>query len=359
MASQKLRTTVAALTTSAGLVVLLSGPAATFGLGVPSTDSVTSTVQSTVDTTQQTAATTVTQVESTVQTTVQSTTQAVAAPAPTAPAPAPVQTTVQKVAAAPKQTVSRATAPTTTHAATVAAPRSSGTQRVSSTRQVSSVVSPVQSTAIRHSAARTHSASRAATTKRSSGASASGSPVQCDVSMVSLLPGGDQLAALVTLLCDAANGLDLPSRIGPAEQAASPSFATVLQAFTSAPPARARARSAAPGTRHVAAAESRTRAAAAALAGRPGAATALPIGAGTGVPRATTYTDSFKVPYASVPSAPAAGATDEGSKHHHAWFSGTSRGTEMLMAILFASLSILGGIVLWRLAVRWVIPRFA
>jgi hypothetical protein len=29
------------------------------------------------------------------------------------------------------------------------------------------------------------------------------------------------------------------------------------------------------------------------------------------------------------------------------------------MAILFASLSVLGGIVLWRLAVRWVIPRFA
>jgi hypothetical protein len=29
------------------------------------------------------------------------------------------------------------------------------------------------------------------------------------------------------------------------------------------------------------------------------------------------------------------------------------------MAILFANLSILGGIALWRLAVRFVIPRFA
>jgi hypothetical protein len=339
--------------------VLLSGPAATFGLGVPSTDSVTSTVQSTVDTTQQTAATTVTQVENTVQTTVQSPTQAAAAPAPTAAAPAPVQTTAQKVAAAPKQTVSRATAPATKHAAGVAAPRSSGTQRVSSTRQGGSVASPVRSTVIRHSAARTHSPSHAATTKRSSGASTDGGPAQCDVSLLSLLPGGDQLAALVTLVCDTANGLDLPSRIGPAEQAASPTFATVLQALTSAPPARARARSAAPGTRHAAATESRTPAAAAAQAGRPGAATALPVGAATGVTGATSYTDSFKGPYASAPKAAAAAATDSATEHHHAWFSGTSRGTEVLMAILFASLAILGGIVLWRLAVRWVIPRFA
>ena len=357
MASQKLRTTVAALTTSAGLVVLLSGPASTFGLSVPSTDTVTSTVQGTVETTQQTAATTVTQVESTVQTT----TQAVAAPAPTAPAPAPVQTAVQNVAAAPRQAVSRATAPVTKQAAPVAAPRSAGTQRAGSTRELiaSPVARPLQTTVSRHTAGRAHRTSTSAGGKRPSDASTSDSAVQCDVSLLSLLPGGDQLGALIALACDAANGLDLPSRIGPAEQAASPTLATVLQAFTSAPPARARARSAAPGTRQVAAAESRTRAAAAALAGRPGAATALPIGAGTGVPRATTYTDSFKVPYASVPSAPAAGATDEGSKHHHAWFSGTSRGTEMLMAILFASLSILGGIVLWRLAVRWVIPRFA
>jgi hypothetical protein len=183
--------------------------------------------------------------------------------------------------------------------------------------------------------------------------------VQCDVSLLSLLPGGDQLSALVTLVCDAASGLDLPARLGPAEQASSPSLATVLEVFTSAPPARARARSVAPGTRHVAAAESRTPAAAAAQAGRPGAATAPPIGAAPGVQGATTYTDSFKVPYASVPKAAAATATESATKHHHAWFSGTSRGTEVLMAILFASLSILGGIVLWRLAVRWVVPHFA
>jgi hypothetical protein len=339
------------------LVVLLSGPASTFGLGVPSTDTVTSTVQGTVDTTQQTAATTVTQVESTVQTT----TQAVAAPAPTAPAPTPVQTTVQEVTAAPKQTVSRAAAPVTKHAVTVAAPRSAGTQRVSSPRQLTagSVARPSQATVIRHSAGRTHSTSTPAAAKPSSDASTSDSAMQCDVSLLSLLPGGDQLGALVTLVCDAANGLDLPSRIGPAEQAASPSLATVLQAFTSAPPARARTRSAAPGARRAAAADSRTPAVAAALAGRPGAATVMPIGAGTGVPGATRYTDTFKVPYASVSSTRAATAADAGSTHHHAWFSGTSRGTEILMAILFASLSILGGIVLWRLALRWVVPHFA
>lgn len=356
MASQKLRTTVAALTASAGLVVLLSGPASTFGLGVSGTDTVTGTVQGAVETTQQTAATTVTQVESTVQTTA----QAVAAPA--APAPAPVQTTVQTVTAAPRQTASRATTPAKKRAATGAAPRTGRVQRVSSTREVtgttSSAAKSVTPAVTRHTAAvRTHRTSSTAPSADGSGADAG--PAQCDVSLLALLPGGDQLGALVTLVCDAANGLDLPSRIGPAEQSASPLLATVLEAFTSAPPGRARARSAAPGAHRAAAAESRPPAAGAALAGRPGAATAMPIGAGRGVSGATAYVDSFRVPYASIPSTGGVTATDSASKHHHAWFSGTSRGTEVLMAILFASLSILGGIVLWRLAVRWVVPHFA
>jgi hypothetical protein len=81
---------------------------------------------------------------------------------------------------------------------------------------------------------------------------------------------------------------------------------------------------------------------------------------GAGHSGAVVYADGFKNASASTGSAIAsANAGDVKTRHHHAWFSGQSRGTELLMAILFASLSVLGGIVLWRLAVRWVIPRFA
>jgi hypothetical protein len=39
--------------------------------------------------------------------------------------------------------------------------------------------------------------------------------------------------------------------------------------------------------------------------------------------------------------------------------SGRTPGTEVLLAIIFTNLAILAGIALWRLAVRFVIPRFA
>jgi hypothetical protein len=82
--------------------------------------------------------------------------------------------------------------------------------------------------------------------------------------------------------------------------------------------------------------------------------------AGAGHAGAVVYADRFKNASASTGSAIA--GTNRGNvktPHHHSWFSGQSRGTELLMAILFASLSVLGGIVLWRLALRWVIPHFA
>jgi hypothetical protein len=62
-------------------------------------------------------------------------------------------------------------------------------------------------------------------------------------------------------------------------------------------------------------------------------------------------------PVAGSPGAADAGAA--ATDHHHAFFSGQTRGTEILMAIIFANVAILAGIALWRLAVRFVIPRFA
>jgi hypothetical protein len=67
---------------------------------------------------------------------------------------------------------------------------------------------------------------------------------------------------------------------------------------------------------------------------------------------------SASVPTSSATAA-AAHAASATSHHHHTWFSGQSRGSEILMAIIVANLAILAGIALWRLAVRWVIPRFA
>jgi hypothetical protein len=342
--SQKLRTQVAAAVTTGGLVVLLAGPTSTFGLGVPSAGDATSTVQGAVQTTQQTAASTVTQVESTVQATV----QAVAAPAPTAPAAAaPVQTTVQHVAAAPKQAVSRVAAPVTNRAAAVKAP-STSSQRRSSTSRPTGKAAPV----------RTHKpAQRSTTAPRQSNAAEA--PSQCDVPVLSLLPGGGVLTGLFTLACDAVANLDVPSRIGLVPEGASgtPSLADLLMTPASGLPAPTRARSAARGAHATTGAGSRP-AASAAQAGAPFGGAAIPVVTGAGRSGAVVYADGFK--NASTGSAIAsANAGDVKTRHHHTWFSGQSRGTELLMAILFASLSVLGGIVLWRLAVRWVIPRFA
>jgi hypothetical protein len=187
------------------------------------------------------------------------------------------------------------------------------------------------------------------------------SPVQCDVPLLNLLPGVGQLSSLLTLACDAVNSLDLPSRVGLAPSSASDNPLLgdlLLPASSSAPPARKRARSSAAGGRPPTTGRHGAASAAdgAGLGGR-GALPLVAVGVGHGGPVA--YVDSFRTPVASAGHVAAGHSSASDPRHHHAWFSGQSRGTEILMAILFASLSVLGGIILWRLAVRWVIPRFA
>jgi hypothetical protein len=83
------------------------------------------------------------------------------------------------------------------------------------------------------------------------------------------------------------------------------------------------------------------------------------VGLGAGRGGALVYVNPVQEANVTPASAGTAHAADGAHHHHHGFLSGQSRGTELLMAILFASLSILGGIALWRLAVRFVIPRFA
>jgi hypothetical protein len=359
MAPQKLRTKVTALTTSAGLVVLLAGPTSTFGLGVPGADTttgaVTTTVQGAVQTTEQTAATTVTQVQSTVQTT----TQTAAVPQPSAPAPVPVQTTVKKVAAAPKQAVSRAVAPAKKRAVAVAAPHT-GSQRLSSTRELSGTAAPATQRVAVAKRTNTHKASKPRTAAAPTSATTAPDPIQCDLPVLALLPGGSELGALVTLACNTANGLDLPARIGlaPESQGGGPSLGDVLRAIPSAHAITARARSAQLGAHFAKRTGNGPAAAGAAQGAVPGARLNLPFVGGTARGGAVVYADRFKAAGAQATVAPAAQDAASRTRHHHGWFSGQSKGTELLMAILFANLSILGGIVLWRLAIRWVIPRF-
>jgi hypothetical protein len=355
MARTQIRPKLGVVTTTLGLAVLLAGPTATLGLGVPTVDSATTTVQGAVQTTEQTAATTVTQVETTVQSTVQTTTQQVAAPQPAAPAPAP---------ATPTKTVTRVSAPVRKAATRVSRPsapsRQAATTVTRARQQVSSTSGAVRTAAgKRTTAARTDTVATRAAAPRTQSRAGDGPSSQCDVSLLALLPGGNELGALIALACDAAGGLDLPARLGLAahtDGASTPSGAGPSNT-SPAGPTSLRARAAGRGTHRITGAGTPS-AANAAAAAQPGAVVAGLHAAASGHAGALAFVDGVPVAHVSSVSRDASAAGDAGA-HHHTWFSGQSRGTEILLALIFASLSLLAGITLWRLAVRWVIPRFA
>ena len=347
MTGRPVRTKVAVAAITVGIAVLLAGPMNTFGVGVPGP----STVHGVVETTQQTAATTVTNVESTVQSTVQATTQA----APPQPAVAPQTQTSAPVAT--KQVTTRVAAPAKKHVAAVSRPRTQGKQAAPPVRLApkaggATVAEPVRRAAAKH--ARTHRVAAPAATTKSRTADA---PSGCGLPSLALLPGGAQLDALLAVVCDAAGILDLPTRIGPA-----PSDTAVPAALGEVRGASARGTSDGP-----AVARSASRGAPTAAAGarqsagtengssRPG----RPAGGAVGRRGGLAYVGATPAAHTMPASGAGADAASASSHHHHTFFSGQSRGAEVLLAIIFASLSILGGIVLWRLAVRFVIPRFA
>jgi hypothetical protein len=371
MTRKPVRTQVAVATTTVGIAVLLAGPVTTFGLGVPSTGDVsgtttqvTGTVQNVVDTTQQTAAGTVTNVESTVQTTVQQTTEAVAPQAAPAPAPATQTQTQASAPDAAKQVATRVAAPVKKHVSAVSRPRMQGKPAAAPVRLAQkaggATVGSVRVAKTKHT--RAGRSQRVAAPGLTTSAQDT-APVSCDVPALAALPGGAELQALLAIVCDAANGLDLPTRIGLVQPDAGP----VAPALGEVHGASARGTAGAPvatssalrGT-HRTPLRGAGRPAGSAASSQPGAPIGGPTGAlAVGHGRGLGYIGAVPVAHISPSSTGGAEASKSAGHHHHGWFSGQSRGTEILMAILFANLAILGGIALWRLAVRFVIPRFA
>jgi hypothetical protein len=365
MTRKPVRSKVAVATTALGVAVLLAGPMNTFGLGVPSTGDVsgattqvTNTVQGAVDTTQQTAATTVTNVESTVQTTVQTTTQA-------APQPAATTQTQASAPTAAKQVTTRAAAPVKQQASAVSRPRTQGkpaaapAQLAKSAGGVSREQVSVADVAKRTHVARTRHVTAPALTTTSS--RAQDAPVGCSVPTLALLPGGSELQALLNVVCDAAGGIDLPARLGLVQtDTVAPALGDVRPASPRGTGGPVVARSSSLGTHPTAAGGARQATGSNSGALAAGSPIGGPVGVGGGRGAGVAHLSAVPIAHISpASSTAAANAAASSGHHHHAFFSGQSRGTEILMAIIFANLAILAGIALWRLAVRWVIPRFA
>jgi hypothetical protein len=366
MTPSPVRSKVAVVTTTLGLAVLLAGPTNTFGLGVPAvgdagstTTQVTNAVQGVAQTTQQTAATTVTNVESSVQTTTQAAApQALATLQPAAAPPAAAPTVSKQV------TTRAAAPPTKRHVAAVSRPHTQP-KPVAAATQLAKQAGGAFAAPVRSAAPERTRAKRApldTAPSRTTNARAQDVPADCNVPALAGLPGGSQLQALIAFVCDAAAGLDLPARIGLVDAGVgTPAVGDVRGAAPRGIGGPAGARPTALNT-HPTARSAVVRPAAAATtsaaASQPGQGVGGPVGVGPRRGGGPPYLHALQA--ANVTAASGAG-TDAGDSthHHHGFFSGQSRGAEILMAILFASLSTLAGIALWRLAARFVIPRFA
>ena len=355
MTKTQVRAQLALATTSVGLAVLLSGPASTFGLGsglpiVGGSDpvnQVTSTVQGVVGTTQQTVATTVSSVESTVPATTQ-------AAAPQEPAPPPVQTTVQTVSAAPQQAVSRVAEPVKKQMAAVARARTPSRLAAAPAPSVKTTARAVTETVRR--TVRETTLPRG-TPSAASDAAAAPMPQCVDVPLLGLLPGGSQVKALLTMVCDATGSLLLPGRVS-ADPSAGAGLGGLLGTTSSVPARQGRGRSALADVLRLGGASRRAgpiteqTANAASVIGATGAATSARAG---GLP----FIDAVNARQAPVPFGSASAGKAGGQRRHHSFFASQSSGTTVLMGILILNLAILAGIAMWRMAVRWVLPRFA
>jgi hypothetical protein len=369
------RAQLAAITAGLAAAALLAGPAATWALDVTgvtgsagsATTQVTGAAQGAVDTTQQTVATTVTNVESTAQTTVQTTTQATqpvvnqvqasAPAAPAAPAPKPATQPTSRPATGTKS-VARHTA-----GAAHAVRSTAGTSAARSLRP--SVAAPARTPArhlVRLSAAR-HSSSASTPTPQAA------SPVapQCDsgglVQVLNpLLAVAPPVGALLTAVCDAGNSLLGPAQTGPGREAVLP-FASPAQALAAlaAGVARANARGAGLVRRRGPDPYPVRASGAADPLGGTASQTRLATTAGNAV--AFGRGGSFVSPVPAIAGSRAAGAdpsAPRGAGHNNKGLFGTSiSGTEVVFAILVLDWAIVVALVMWRVARRRPVLRYA
>ena len=331
----------------------------TWGLDVTGATGTSGAVTQVTETTQN-AVSTVQQTASTVQTTVQTTTEAPAAAAE--PVVNQVENTAGAVTTAPKQAVQQVSAPAKKPAAVAAPKKTSSVQRSSATRLApksasTTVTRSVTDTARKHTGrvrdtANTTRSKTATTSTRSSATKQRASG--CDgLTLLDLLPAG--LGSLLSVACE----LDvLPARLGTAQTAPNPSVVTlgqilaranamidtrrVLAAFAKKP-------------RHIAL---RDRASAWPTSGLP-----TPAGPARGVAfggSARGTAGGYSIPYASQLATPSAhDAASKSGRPHLGVLSTPVDGTSWLRLILVLDVALLGALLMWRVARRWLVPRFA
>jgi len=358
MAQEKVRIRVGAVTTSMAVAALLAGPALTWGLDVPtggSTTPVTSAVQGAVTTTQQTVNTTVTNVQSTVQATVEQAPAAVqqtvssSAPVSSAPPPAAapkqaITRTVQKAVIRPRQPASRQVAPRSTRSGTPVA----GTVQTAS-RGASAVKSHVRAAAPKRKAAAGTSPSSQPAANGTTASHCGGLPLN------GILPASLDLSALLSIACNAAEMLN-PAGANAAGDTTLPSLplADVLD-LVSAEVSALRARTFLP----LSSPRKSDNQAVTSVGAKASRATAL--GAATGTPgrqaaAAAGWRPARLLPATALPEAASAEAASHG---HHGIFSHRVDGTKGIALVLLIDSILLGLLLVWRAARRWVAPRFA
>jgi len=357
MAQKKVRNRVGVATTSMAVAALLVGPALTWGLDVPtggSTTPVTTAVQGAVTTTQQTVNTTVTNVQSTVQATVEQAPAAVqqtvsnSAPASSAPPPAAapkqaITRTVQKAVSAPKQSASRQAAPRSRRSSAPLA----GTVQTAS-RGASAVKGQVRAAVTKRKAAAGTSPSTQAPASTPAAAHCGGLPLD------GILPASLNLSALLSIACNAAETLN-PAGADAAGDTTLPSlsFPEVLD-LVAAKVSALRARMFLP----LSSPRNSNRQPVFPVGAKSSRANALGSAGGTAVrPGAVAgWSPAPLLPATATHNAASASAAGHG---HHGIFSQRVDGTKGITLVLLIDSILLGLLVLWRAARRWVVPRFA
>ena len=380
---QKLRICAGVVTVGLSAATLLVGPAATFGLGVGSVDSstssvtqqVSSTTQSVTQAVQQTTTSTV----NTVQDTTQSTVQTVQETAPQAPAAAPSAPAAATpapsapAAAAPTAAAPRVSAPAQHKVKTVAAPRTT-TKRASthsvsvkaaprSAAGVAGAVEQAVGTTVKNVSAG-HVALKTPALVTSHDRAGTRGLVPCAQVGV---PAVDQLLAIV---CNAGRSLILPIRLGGGDTVAPRSEANPVTVVLAGVAAEAR--------QLVLAAHS----AGIATPGAKSATGRLPLlnadGTGPGAsgsPRSATpgggygrggngggaygggygYGPGYAGPY--VYNWSGGKGVAHGGSGHHGLFGGPITGTRVLTLFLLADLALIAALALWRVGRRVFAPR--
>jgi hypothetical protein len=177
---------------------------------------------------------------------------------------------------------------------------------------------------------------------------------QCDsLPALPVLPGGLDLRAVLTIVCKAAANVLTPARIGtPAIARAGLSIGDILGA-AGAGGSPTHAHGAGHGDPRAVAGHALT----ASSAGYRGTAAA---GAGdlTGI-RASGAAPASATGAPAGPIADPAPTANATAQAHSGRFSNPVNGTNVLSLVLILDAAFLAAVVLWRIARRWVVPRFA